>query len=94
MNESLITHSPSGTLIEGPDGIRMVRAYTLWSALKLAKHGIMPTRGMTRRHLLSLATEFTGKAYTNSEKSLDEAIPAVKIWADEMRAAIPHEAKS
>jgi len=91
MTDSKITHFPEGTVIEGPDGMRMVQAYTLWSALGLAAHGIMPTRGMTKRKLLDLATSYTKKPYKLSELAIARA--DVKVWADEMRAALPHEVK-
>lgn len=90
--ESMITHGPGGTMVTGQDGMRFVRAVTLWTSLECyvsSKGKIIPTRGMTITRMLAIATEFTGKKYKRSEAK--QAAADVKVWADEMRAALPEE---
>lgn len=74
----------------GCDAVSVVRALSLWSALKLYVNSggkIIPTRGMTITKMLKLATQITGKSYKRTEAM--KAAEDVKKWADEMKAALP-----
>jgi len=88
MTESRVEHFNGGVCLVGPDAIRMAKALTLWSAIRLLQKGIQPTRGFTMKKALAMATTFTGKTYKRSES--EQARVDVKKWADEMRAALPH----
>jgi hypothetical protein len=60
----------------------------LWSSLKLyAKTGMIPTRGVGITKMLAFASDITGKKYTR--KQVLQAAEDVKVWADEMKAALP-----
>ena len=92
MDDSTITHLPlGGVVITGLDGARWASALTLWSALGMAKHGIMVRRGITKRKLLDMASTYTKRKCPNTPLGLAQARVDVKAWADEMRDAIPHE---
>ena len=74
----------------GPDAMRYIQAETLASALKLYVNSngrIIPTRGFGITKMLELATQYTGKKYKRSEAT--KAAEDVKVWADEMKAALP-----
>lgn len=85
---SQITIGKGGTVFEGPDATALFRAMTLKGALGLyAKHGIIPTRGVTITRMLAIATEYTGKKYRRGEAA--KAAADVEVWCNTMRAALP-----
>jgi len=59
------------TVIINP-GRDEVQAVFLRSALKLSQKGIMPSKGLTKKKLMSLASHITGNAYKRGQ--LDNAI--------------------
>jgi hypothetical protein len=74
----------------GRDAVAVVKALTLWSALKLYHNSggrIIPTRGVGITKMLALVTQYTGKKYKRTE--VITAAEDVKKWADEMKAALP-----
>lgn len=87
--ESYIKTGAGGTAFVGPDAMRLVRATTLRSALGLLSKGIQPTRGYTMRRALDAAEDVTGKKYRRTQVELARA--DLKIWCDEMAAALPRE---
>ena len=90
MNDSYISHSPSGILFSGPDAIRLQQAITLRSAIKMyvASGGqIIPTRGMGITKMLALAGGVTGKTYKRSQTA--EAQQDLHIWIETMKSALP-----
>lgn len=89
MTESYIKHTPGGTIFAGNDAVRLVQAATLRSAIGLLAKGIQPTRGYTMKRALEAAFHFTGKKYTRSQA--EQARADLKIWCDEMNAALPHD---
>ena len=59
------------TIITNP-GRDEVQAVFLRSALKLSQKGIMPSKGLTKKKLMSLASHITGNTYKRGQ--LDNAI--------------------
>lgn len=88
--DSMVSISKGGTVLTG-DAIIWAQMLSIASALGLAEKGIMVRRGVTRRHLLTLATRHTGKAYNNSTKSCAAARADLMAKADALRAIIPTE---
>lgn len=89
MTDSYIEHSKSHTAFVGPDAANFLRAATLMTALKLyAQHRILTTRNATPTVLLKIATEYTGKKYKRGAHA--QAAEDVRVWCDNMRAALPH----
>ena len=89
MNDSYIKTGPGGTLISGPDGIRLFRAATVRSGLGLLKVGIRPAQGWTITKALNFTTALTGKRYKRTE--IDKAMADLTVWIELMKSAIPTE---
>lgn len=91
MNQDhMVVRNGQVTTYVGRDAVSVVKALTLWSAIRLyVRSGgrIIPTRGVGITKMLALATQFTGKKYKRSEAA--QAADDVKKWADEMKAALP-----
>ena len=90
MNDSYISHSPSGTMFCGPDAVRLQQAITLRSAIKMyvmSSGQIIPTRGMGITKMLKLAGGVTGKTYKRSQTA--EAQQDLHIWIETMKSALP-----
>lgn len=75
----------------GPDATRLFQCQVLQSAIRLLKSNITPTRGLTMKKALNLATHFTKKEYKRGEA--DKAIVDLDKWIVAMRAALPIEAR-
>lgn len=74
----------------GPDATFLARAVLLRGSLRLyAKHGIVPTRGVTLTKMLSIAKEFTGKNYRSSRAQAQQASEDVSVWVENMKCAMP-----
>jgi hypothetical protein len=88
MNESYIGVGKNGaTSFVGRDAVELLRVVTLRSGLSLLKNGIIPTRGLTITKALAIATSYTGKKYKRTE--IEKAREDLKVWADNMSAALP-----
>lgn len=85
--DSEIVYSQGATMFSGPDATELFRAATLASALGLLKVGITPTRGLTSKKALALATRYTGQVYKRSEH--ERARSDLKVWIETMKSAIP-----
>lgn len=92
MTESKIVAGAGGTMFVGEDATRLFAAATLRSALGLLAKGIQPTRGFTITRGLNGATLYTGKKY-KGKADLENARRDLKVWIDEMAAALPKEAR-
>lgn len=89
-DQTAITHGTGGVTLTG-DAIELFRIAQLKGFIALyAKTGIIPTRGVTIRRMLDMATANTGKRYKNSQTGYAEAAGDLQRWIDTMRAAIPH----
>lgn len=88
-NDSHVDVRPGGgTSFVGPDAIKLFRAITLASSLRLfANTGMVPTRGVTGFMMLKMATEFTGKTYKRGQHT--KAAEDVATWIDTMKLAMP-----
>lgn len=87
--DSYIDHHRGGTMLVGPDAMKLFKAATLKSSLTLYdKTKLIPTRGVTITVMLRMATEFTNKTYKRTQ--VLQAAADLQVWIDTMRAAIPH----
>jgi hypothetical protein len=87
MTESYIQTGPGGTTFVGPDATELFRAATLMSALGLLKAGIVPTRGLSSKRALAMASGYTGKKYKRGQHDLARA--DLKVWIETMKSALP-----
>lgn len=89
MSNSEIAHrSSGGTSYVGPDAVNLFRAKTLAMALSMyVRTGLIPNRHVTPARMLTLATEYTGKAYKRGQHR--EAFMDVMDWVNTMAVAIP-----
>jgi hypothetical protein len=77
-----------GTAFVGKDAVRLYQATALASALRLyAKTKMQVNRMYTPSAMLKAATAVTGKAYKRGQHQ--QAADDLKLWADEMAAALP-----
>lgn len=77
-----------GTAFVGRDAVKLYQATVLASALRLyAKTKMQVNRMYTPSRMLVAATAVTGKAYKRGE--YQKAADDLKLWADEMAAALP-----
>jgi hypothetical protein len=84
----IVHHQDGGMSITGRDAMSLYRAVHLRSFIGLyAKTGIRPTRGVSGRSMLTMASEFTGKNYQRG--AYLKAIDDLTVWIDTMKAAIP-----
>jgi hypothetical protein len=88
MSDSYIKRGPGFTTFAGPDAMALMRATSLHGAIGLLQQGISPTRGFTLSKALKMAGEITGKTYKRTQAQ--QARADLKIWCDEMNAALPH----
>lgn len=91
-NQSYVQTDASGraTAFVGPDAVNLYRAATLVSGLRLyAKTKIKLTRNATPAVMLSMATQYTGKAYKRGQYL--QAAADVDSWVQTMKAALPYE---
>jgi hypothetical protein len=72
-----IERSAGCTVVTG-QGIELMRLTCLRSACKMAKMGMVLTRGMTRKRCLEMVAEVAGKPFPKGAKGLDAAIE----WLD------------
>jgi hypothetical protein len=88
-DDSYVQRSPGGSVaFVGPDAIRLARAISLRSAIRLHRQsGLIPTRGMTITVLFKQATQFTMKSYKRGEHQ--RAIDDLTVWIDAMKSAMP-----
>jgi len=86
-DESYIKNCPSCTSFVGPDATRLMQAMVLQSAIGLLQKGIQPTRGYTMKRAMDMAGSVTGKTYKRAQA--EQAKVDLKIWCDEMAAALP-----
>ena len=89
-----IFYNKDGSLnaLVGKDAVHLMRVQTIISGLRMniATGGrMMITRGFGPKRLLAVASEYTGRTYKMSEKQL--AMDHLKVWFDEMKAALPQE---
>jgi hypothetical protein len=85
-----ITVGASGTSFVGPDAVNLYRARVLVQGLKLyAATGMRVARNVSPTMMLKVAASYTGKVYKRGEYL--RAAADVKVWADEMAAALPVE---
>lgn len=90
MNEDHVSIGPGGISFVGHDAVDLFRARTLASMLKLyAKTGIKPTRGVTLKQMLTLATKYTGQRYASTKAHALLASDHVKTWADAFALSLP-----
>lgn len=89
MTDSRIITGPGGITFAGKDAVQAYRAIVLRSALAMLDKGIIPTRGMTKRKALAMASGYTGKAYRNTE--IEKARADLQVWIDAMKLALPVE---
>lgn len=90
MTDSHIIYNKNGHAVSfvGPDAVELYRVATLASSLKLyAKTGIIPTRGVTCKRMLEMASRYTGKSYKRGA-ALDAAAD-LDVWVKAMKAALP-----
>jgi predicted transcriptional regulator len=87
-SDSYIKSGPGVTAFVGPDAMALMRATSLRSAIRLLQAGIVPARGFTLSRALKMAGEYTGKTYKRTQA--EQARADLKIWCDEMNAALPH----
>lgn len=76
------------TSFVGPDAVRFFQATSLMVALKMyAKIKMIPNRAYTPTNMLRAASTITGKQYKRGDyiKAADD----IKIWTNEMSAALP-----
>lgn len=81
-----------GVSLVGPDAVALFRVAALTSALGLLSKGITPTRGLTVKRALGMATEYTGQTYKRNE--IERARADLKVWIETMKSAIPRESAS
>lgn len=88
MNSYIGTRDGKCNSFVGPDAVNYVRAEVLASSLRLyATAKILPTRGVSATMMLKMATGYTGKSYKRGEYL--KAAEDIKVWANEMKAALP-----
>ena len=89
MDDSHISYDKNGdaTGFMGFDAVNLYRATVLWSGIRLLQQGIQPTRGFTMTKALKMASNYTHKPYKRTES--DKARADLKVWIDEMKAALP-----
>lgn len=76
-----------GASFSGRDAVEVFRVAALSSALGLLSKGITPTRGLTMKKALAMATPYTGRTYKRSE--VEDARRDLKVWIETMKSAIP-----
>lgn len=93
MTESKVIVNEKGEAIAfvGPEATRYFQAGALWTALKLMKVGIKPSRGVTKRGLLQLAGTLCGKTYKINQ--IDQARDDIRAWMDAMKLSLPVEVR-
>ena len=79
-------HGRGGMTFAGPEAVDVFRIATLRSAIGLLLKGISPTRGVTMKRALAMATEYTGKKYTR--KTAEQARADLEQFAKQKAAAI------
>jgi hypothetical protein len=89
MTDSYISTSTGGTCFVGPDATHLIRATMLKHAIKMAKSGMLITRGMTLTKSMKMVTYYTGKTYKRGQA--DAAIADLQVWCDTMSMALPRK---
>ena len=85
---TFVQTGPGGTSFVGPDAVDLYRAITLKVALGFyVKTKMLMTRNATPTTLLTIATEYTGKAYKRGQHQI--AHDDLVIWIETMKAAMP-----
>lgn len=90
MDNNEITLRADGTvsMYTGKDAVNVFRARVLASSIRLfAKTGLKPTRGVSGRAMLDMATTYSGKKYKRGE--YERAAQDVDTWTATMIAALP-----
>lgn len=91
MSETYVEHSDGVISFVGYDAVDLYRARVLASSLKLyAKTGIKPSRHITLKHMLLMATSYTGQRYASTKAHAMLAADHVKSWADAFALSIEH----
>lgn len=87
--DSYISYNQKGdaTSFVGSDAVEVFRAAVLVSALGLLAKGIRPTRGLTLKKALTLATHYTGRSYKRTE--VEQARRDINVWVQTMKSALP-----
>jgi hypothetical protein len=91
MSDSHIVYDQNGDAraFMGRDAVEVFRVATLASAIGLLTKGICPTRGLTMKRALAMATPYTGRTYKRSEA--EQARRDLNVWVQTMKSAIPSE---
>lgn len=79
--------SQGGTMFAGEDAVDLYRAAVLKGAIGLLTKGISPTRGLTMKRALALATEYTGTPYKRTQAA--QAITDLAAVIEAKRSTIP-----
>ena len=87
-NSEVVLHASGGTTFAGPDAMKLFKAITLRSAIRMhQRSGMIPTRGVTITKMFALAGEFTAKRYKRGEH--EQALADLDVWIATMKAAMP-----
>lgn len=91
-DDTAIRHNAGGGTTFTGDAVELYRRANILMALKLYNTtGMKMTRGATIGHLLALATQVTGVAYSPRSKAQRlQAQEDMRISVETLKAAIPH----
>jgi hypothetical protein len=84
---SRVVITEHATIYEGPDAVKLRRAQTVKTGLKLAQVGIRINYRVSPQRLLLAAGTITGKTY--GRRAYAVAIADLEQWIAAMMAAIP-----
>jgi len=90
MDESYIERGTASTSFVGPDATKLFAATAVRAAIDLyLKTGLKANRAYTPTNMLRFASNLTGKSYKRGRAGLAQASSDIKLWCDEMAAALP-----
>ena len=90
MTDDHIRYNKKGEAVSfvGEDAVHVFRAAALAGSLRLwAKTGMIPTRGVSGRMMLDLASQYTKRKYKRTEG--EQAAADLDIFVKTMKAALP-----
>ena len=83
-NADYLTRTNNGQSFVGSD-VDIFRVLMLATSLRgYAKHGMLPTRGVTITSMLKMASQFTGKPYKRTQ--IEQAAIDLTEYADMLKA--------
>ena len=88
MNDSQVSISNGGVMFAGPDAVNLYRAMSVRASLRIVGIG-MSIKGVSKRGLLKIASEYTGKQYKRGE--YEKAREDLTTWIETMKLALPIE---